>query len=281
MRFLRHDGIYCSDVSCRLKNLGRSAASGRVRPRFRERAGSKRALPIVAMSSGRLFLSGLLASIARLRFTDDSQLIGVASANGSIYHRTVTCLLTVCLIERGNPTPPRILGETFGIPRINRRSPKESDAELSCPKKPSDKFLSPKLPLLSITYTLKLVNAVFPHATIQTGKAKYRLSNLNTRQRTYTKMATEAQINANRLNALLSTGPKSPEGKAASALNGLRHIGLARSILLKTESPEKFSALLDTYTTSTTPKPPPSALSSTCWPPAGVSSACRISKPPP
>jgi hypothetical protein len=103
MRFLRHDGIYCSDVSCRLKNLGRSAASGRVRPRFRERAGSKRALPIVAMSSGRLFLSGLLASIARLRFTDDSQLIGVASANGSIYHRTVTCLLTVCLIERGNP----------------------------------------------------------------------------------------------------------------------------------------------------------------------------------
>ena len=52
---------------------------------------------------------------------------------------------------------------------------------------------------------------------------------------------------ANRQNALLSTGPKSPEGKAASALNGLRHIGLARSILLKTESPEKFCALLDTY----------------------------------
>jgi hypothetical protein len=33
------------------------------------RAGRKHALPIVAMSSGRLFLSGLLASIARLRFT--------------------------------------------------------------------------------------------------------------------------------------------------------------------------------------------------------------------
>lgn len=60
-------------------------------------------------------------------------------------------------------------------------------------------------------------------------------------------MASEAQINANRQNALLSTGPKSPEGKAASALNGLRHIGLARSVLLKTESPEKFCALLDTY----------------------------------
>jgi hypothetical protein len=33
------------------------------------RAGRKHTLPIVAMSSGRLFLSGLLASIARLRFT--------------------------------------------------------------------------------------------------------------------------------------------------------------------------------------------------------------------
>jgi hypothetical protein len=33
------------------------------------RAGRKHALPIVAMSSVRLFLNGLLASIARLRFT--------------------------------------------------------------------------------------------------------------------------------------------------------------------------------------------------------------------
>ena len=30
-------------------------------------------------------------------------------------------------------------------------------------------------------------------------------------------MATEAQINANRQNALLSTGPKTPEGKAIMA----------------------------------------------------------------
>ena len=69
-------------------------------------------------------------------------------------------------------------------------------------------------------------------------------------------MATEAQINANRANAKASTGPKSPEGKAASALNGLRHIGLARSILLKTESPEKFCALLDTYYDEHNPQTP-------------------------
>ena len=39
-------------------------------------------------------------------------------------------------------------------------------------------------------------------------------------------MATEAQIAANRQNALKSTGPSSPEGKAASSQNRLTH-GLA------------------------------------------------------
>jgi hypothetical protein len=43
--------------------------SGRVRPQPKGRAGSFHALLIVATSSGRLFLNGLLASIARLRFT--------------------------------------------------------------------------------------------------------------------------------------------------------------------------------------------------------------------
>ena len=51
-------------------SLGRHLPlSGRVRPRLSERTGKFCALPIVAMSSGRLFLDGLLASIARLRFT--------------------------------------------------------------------------------------------------------------------------------------------------------------------------------------------------------------------
>jgi hypothetical protein len=69
MRFLRHNGIYRSDVSSHLVNLGRSTAFRSGPGQALERAGSKHALPIVAMSSDRLFLNGLLASIARLCFT--------------------------------------------------------------------------------------------------------------------------------------------------------------------------------------------------------------------
>ena len=56
-------------MSSHLLNLGRSTAFRSGPGQAIERAGRKHALPIVAMSSGRLFLNGLLASIARLRFT--------------------------------------------------------------------------------------------------------------------------------------------------------------------------------------------------------------------
>lgn len=57
-------------------------------------------------------------------------------------------------------------------------------------------------------------------------------------------MASEAQIDANRRNAQLSTGPKTPEGKAAVSTNALKH-GL-RSDLYKKPSldPEVFDHLL-------------------------------------
>ena len=58
-------------------------------------------------------------------------------------------------------------------------------------------------------------------------------------------MATPAQINANRNNAKKSTGPKTPEGRAAARLNGLKH-GLASDILvLEGESESDFENLLD------------------------------------
>ena len=68
-RFFRHDGIYRSDVSSLLVNLGRGTAFRSGPGQAIGRAGRNTPCPSSAMSSGRLFLDGVLASIARHRFT--------------------------------------------------------------------------------------------------------------------------------------------------------------------------------------------------------------------
>ena len=57
-------------------------------------------------------------------------------------------------------------------------------------------------------------------------------------------MPTEAQINANRLNAQKSTGPTSPEGKARSALNALKSGIDAWSHIIPGEDPAEGIARL-------------------------------------
>ena len=57
-------------------------------------------------------------------------------------------------------------------------------------------------------------------------------------------MASEAQIAANRRNAQRSTGPKSAEGKARVALNGLKHGLCSQRVLLPDEDPAEFEALV-------------------------------------
>src|SRR5260370_36592795 len=56
-------------------------------------------------------------------------------------------------------------------------------------------------------------------------------------------MPTQAQLNANRLNAQKSTGPKSPEGKAISSLNALKSGIDAWSHIIPGEDPAEFEAL--------------------------------------
>lgn len=70
-------------------------------------------------------------------------------------------------------------------------------------------------------------------------------------------MATDAQILANRANAALSTGPVTPEGKAAAARNSLSH-GLSSNKfnVLPGENPDDFQALLDGLTQEYRPATP-------------------------
>ena len=56
-------------------------------------------------------------------------------------------------------------------------------------------------------------------------------------------MATLKQIEANRLNALKSTGPKTLEGKSAVRLNSLKHGLRAATLILPGENQEEFDQL--------------------------------------
>ena len=61
------------------------------------------------------------------------------------------------------------------------------------------------------------------------------------------KPRTETQRAAARANGAKSQGPTTPEGKAKSALNSLRHGLLAGLLVLRTESDAKFLAILNRY----------------------------------
>src|SRR5216684_2187795 len=69
-------------------------------------------------------------------------------------------------------------------------------------------------------------------------------------------VATEKQFEANRLNAQKSTGPRTPEGRAAVRLNGVKHGLTAETIVLKGESEADFTALFDSLEAEHDPASP-------------------------
>jgi hypothetical protein len=60
-------------------------------------------------------------------------------------------------------------------------------------------------------------------------------------------MPTQAQIDAARRNGAKSNGPKTPQGKAISSRNSLRHGMTAKAILLTNENPEAYTKLAEAY----------------------------------
>ena len=69
-------------------------------------------------------------------------------------------------------------------------------------------------------------------------------------------MATEKQTAANRLNAQKSTGPRTPEGRAAVRLNGVTHGLTAKTLVLKGESEDDFKALFESLESEHEPTTP-------------------------
>src|SRR5713101_2035842 len=63
----------------------------------------------------------------------------------------------------------------------------------------------------------------------------------------FTLMATDKQIEANRLNAKKSTGPRSVAGKAVSSMNALKSGVDAKSDVIRGEDPAALQALTDAY----------------------------------
>jgi hypothetical protein len=60
-------------------------------------------------------------------------------------------------------------------------------------------------------------------------------------------MATARQAFANQQNSQHSTGPKTPDGKAASSRNSLRHGLASGQLLIPGETPEEFEALYQIF----------------------------------
>jgi hypothetical protein len=67
-------------------------------------------------------------------------------------------------------------------------------------------------------------------------------------------MATERQVEANRRNALKSTGPKTPTGKGIASKNATRHGLLASDVVIKGEDPEAFTAMQEALVHELTPE---------------------------
>ena len=69
-------------------------------------------------------------------------------------------------------------------------------------------------------------------------------------------MATQKQIEANRQNSLKSTGPKTPQGKAVVAQNGIKHGLKARQNIIKGESTVDFDLHRDQLFEQFSPEDP-------------------------
>ena len=108
MRFLRHDGIYRSDVSFILVNPAQMPPPvGRPRCRAIARDGRSTPCPSSAMSSDRLILDRVGRHQRPSPLHRHLQNKSLALRRASTYHRTARSLLTVCVSRGGKRSQSR------------------------------------------------------------------------------------------------------------------------------------------------------------------------------
>ena len=142
--FSRHDGIYRSDVVQNQKPTPGTGTVpppvGRPRAQVKERAGRITPFSSSAMSSGRLFLDrvGRHQSPSPLHRRDQNN--SVARSERTIYHRTVTSVLTGCptfrdrrnfLLDASQP-PDRIRFISKDIPALDSPGTRETSGTPRC-----------------------------------------------------------------------------------------------------------------------------------------------------
>ena len=104
MRFLRHGGIYRSDVvQVKTKPWGGTVPppDGRPRAQVKERVGRTTLFSSSSMSSGRLFLDRVARQHCPSPLRRHGQNNLIARSEGTNYHRTVSSVLTVCVSSGG------------------------------------------------------------------------------------------------------------------------------------------------------------------------------------
>ena len=104
MRFLRHDGIYRSDVvRTKTKPWGGTMLppAGWPRAQVKERVGRTALFSSSAMSSGRLFLDRVARQHCPSPLHRHGQHNSIARSEGTNYHRTVSSVLSVCVSPGG------------------------------------------------------------------------------------------------------------------------------------------------------------------------------------
>jgi len=104
VRFLRHDGIFRSDVVPTATNPGAGPVAppaGRSQAQVKERVGRTTPFSSSAMSSGRLFLDRVGRHHCPSPLHRHGQHNSIARFEGTDYHRTVSSVLTVCLSSGG------------------------------------------------------------------------------------------------------------------------------------------------------------------------------------